>query len=97
MALAMKGDSGGALTAHGKLPCAGEWRAQVSFGGCADYDSCTSTVKAFVVQDPRIGPAIARAKRRLGSHEWDHYCMRFVCDAYTDGAGAKIHRYANAK
>jgi cell wall-associated NlpC family hydrolase len=35
--------------------------------------------------------------RQLGSHGWDHYCLRFVGDAYTSGSHASVHRYETAK
>ena len=84
------------LSAKGKLPRAGKWQAQVAYAGSADYESCTSTVCAFVVEDPRIEAAISWARHRLGSHAWDHKCLRFVADCYANGAGASVHRYETA-
>ena len=96
-ALAMQGGSAEGLSVEGKLPYAGKWQAQVTYGGSADYDPCTSTVRTFVVEDPRIEKAISWAKRRLGSHAWDHHCMRFVNDCYQRGAGATVYRHRTAK
>jgi cell wall-associated NlpC family hydrolase len=95
--LSMQADSAEGLSVNYKLPYAGKWRARVTHAGSADYEPCTSTVSAFVVRDPRIEAAISRARRRLGSHRWDHYCMRFVSDCYGRGAGATVHRYRTAK
>jgi hypothetical protein len=95
--LAMRVNSSGGLSAKGKLPYAGKWRAQVSYEGSANCESCTSVARTFVVQDPRIQKAITWAMHRLGSHAWDHYCLRFVCDSFGRGAGASVHRYETAK
>jgi cell wall-associated NlpC family hydrolase len=35
--------------------------------------------------------------RNLGSHAWDHYCLRFVGDCYARGARASVHRYDTAR
>lgn len=95
--LTMRGSSTGGLSATGKLPYAGNWQAQVAYASSGDYVSCESSVMAFVVQDPRIQAAIGWAMHRLGSHSWDHYCLRFVCDCYASGARASIRRYQTAK
>jgi len=95
--LTMKVGSAQGLSVTGKLPYAGKWQAQVAFAGSPDYGSCASTATAFVVQDPRIPAAISWATRKLGSHAWDHYCYRFVCDCYAKGAHASVTRYSNAK
>lgn len=95
--LTFQSGSTGDLSVAGKLPSPGRWQAQVAYAGSACYEPCTSTARAFVVQDPRIEPAISWAMRQLGSHGWDHYCLRFVCDAYTSGARASVHRYETAK
>lgn len=95
--LAMHGRPAGGLSVQCTLPYAGEWQAQVVCAGSADYESCTSTVTAFVVADPRIEPAIRWALHRLRSHAWDHYCLKFVGDCYLRGAHATVHRYSNAK
>jgi cell wall-associated NlpC family hydrolase len=95
--LAMRAYSAKGLSVAYKLPHAGKWQAQVTYAGSADYEPCDSTVSAFVVRDPRIEAAISWAKRRLGSHRWDHYCTRFVSDCYERGAGATVYRYRTAK
>jgi hypothetical protein len=95
--LTMQGSSAGHLSAKTRLPYAGVWRVQVTYGGSADYESCKSTLKTFVVRDPRIDAAIAWGRRGLGSHTWDHYCLRFVSDCYASGAHASVHRYQTAK
>jgi hypothetical protein len=95
--LAMRAYSAEVLSVAYKLPYAGKWQAQVTYAGSADYEPCNSAVSAFVVRDPRIEAAISWAKRRLGSHRWDHYCTRFVSDCYERGAGATVYRYRTAK
>jgi len=95
--LAMTGSSTGGVSAKGKLPYAGNWQAQAAYVGSGDYESCASTVTTFVVQDPRIPAAISWAMHRVGSHSWDHYCLRFVCDSYASGARASVKRYETAK
>ena len=95
--LTMRAGAAGALSVKGKLPYAGKWQAHVAYAGSADFESCKSTMKAFVVRDPRIERAIGWAMHRRGSHSWDHYCLRFVGDCYARGAGASVHRYDTAR
>jgi hypothetical protein len=95
--LTMRANSNGALSVQGKLPYAGRWQAWIDYASPADYESCKSAVTPFVVQDPRIQAAISWAMRRLGSHAWDHYCLKFVCDCYASGAHATVRRYQTAR
>ncbi|MDR3686261.1 MAG: NlpC/P60 family protein [Coriobacteriia bacterium] len=95
--LKMQAGPAGVLSVKGRLPCAGEWQAQVANPGSADYECCTSVSMAFVVRDPRIDEAIGWARQRLGSHTWDHYCLRFVCDSYAQGARTSVRRYDTAR
>lgn len=79
------------------VPYAGKWQAQVVSAGSDDYGPCTSTITPFVVHDPRIERAIKWAKGRLGSHSWDHYCLKFASDSYAKGADTTVSRFSNAK
>jgi hypothetical protein len=95
--LSSVGTSAGRVSATAKLSCAGKWQARFTFAGSDDYEPCTSTVRAFVVRDPRIEAAIAWALHRRGAHAWDHLCLKFVGDAYQRGAHAVVTRYGTAK
>jgi cell wall-associated NlpC family hydrolase len=95
--LAAAGNAAGSVAASARLPYAGVWRMQVASEGSADYEACTSTVHAFVVQDPRIEAAIHWAMHRRGGHAWDHYCLRFANDSYEKGARTTLYRHQTAK
>jgi hypothetical protein len=93
---ARRGSSGG-LSFEVRLAQAGKWRARATYTGSDDYGPCSSNTRVFTVEDPRIEKAIRWALARRGSHAWDHYCLRFVSDAYTHGAGASVARWSCAK
>jgi cell wall-associated NlpC family hydrolase len=95
--ISMEGTATESLSAKGRLAYPGKWQAQVTYAGTADYAACTSTVRAFVVRDPRIEAAISWARRRLGSHSWDHHCLKFVGDSYERGARTRVRRFDTAK
>lgn len=95
--LTMQAGSAGGLSVRGKLPYPGKWHVQIAYAGSSDYQSRKSSVGTFVVRDPRIEAAIGWATRRLGSHAWDHHCLKFVCDSYASGAHAPVRRWETAK
>jgi len=95
--LIMRSGPATGLSARTRLPYAGKWQARAVYAGAPDYVACGSASSLFTVHDPRIQAAIGWALRRRGSHDWDHYCLRFVCASYMSGAHATVRRYETAR
>lgn len=85
------------VTAAVALPYSGRWRIRAYHAADSLNAATYSSYRYLSVEDRRIEAAIRWARARLGSHTWDHYCMRFVNDCYERGAGATVYRYRTAK
>ncbi len=87
----MKASSSGTLSVTLKPAYAGRWEAMVDYTGSAGcYASRASSACAFTLEDRRIEAAIRWATARLGSHQWDELCLRFVNTCYAEGAHTAV-------
>jgi cell wall-associated NlpC family hydrolase len=94
--VAGRGSSSGTLSFSTRLTYAGRWQARMTHAASPLYQPCAAGALTVTVQDPRIEAAIRWARARLGSHSWDHYCLRFASDAYAFGSRTSVVRYRSA-
>ncbi len=81
------------LTANVILPDRGWAAVRVYHADAGHLASYSGLASIYAYTDPE--PAIAWALARCGSHAWDQYCLRFVCDAYAN-TGTPVTRYATS-
>lgn len=81
------------LTAQVSLPHAGWAAVRVYHADAGHVASYSGAADIYAYTDPE--PAIAWAMARLGSHAWDGWCLKFVCDAYAY-TGTPVTRYDSA-
>jgi hypothetical protein len=84
-------------TARFALPYTGTWRVRAYHAADTLNAATYSGWRYLTVEDPRIEAAIRWARARLGSHGWDHYCLRFASDAWASGAHTSVLRFDTAK
>jgi hypothetical protein len=75
----------------------GDWRIRAQHPGDPLNTATYSGWRRLHVEDPRIDKAIRWAKRHMGSHSWDHYCLRFANECYKHAGGKVRNIYPDAK
>jgi hypothetical protein len=75
----------------------GDWRIRARHPSDSLNATTYSGWRRLHVEDPRIDKAIRWAKRHMGSHSWDHYCLRFANECYKHAGGKVRSIYPDAK